>query len=176
MALRITNMGIIITLFPRKILASCCLLPQNIDNSISGNIDSPEKNGNKLSPESLLLANLKDANAFEIIETPPSFVINVYSNRLTNEDGPLIKQFFDYFNFIQGPETNTNPRAEESLRQKYNGDKGAIFSVMQLQEIIKETECGSVAININNFKEFMDTIKKAVVENLAIIIPEATNP
>lgn len=70
---------------------------------------------------------------------------------------------------------DVTPKASASLRQLRHElgipGKGSIFSTDHLQKMIEKTECSSIVIDIHNYDDFMDVIKKAIESNFPVIIP-----
>lgn len=81
--------------------------------------------------------------------------------------------------FIKPPlparKRDINPKASSSLRQLREEleipGKGPIFTVSDMQKVIEKTECKSVICDITSFDNFISIIKKAIDQNLPIIIP-----
>ena len=75
---------------------------------------------------------------------------------------------------------DTHPKSPASLRQKRKElgipGQGSIFSAQQLAAVIEKTECKSLICEINDFRQFMNVIEKALEQNLPVIIPFACTP
>ncbi|MBA3662291.1 MAG: ankyrin repeat domain-containing protein [Gammaproteobacteria bacterium] len=71
-----------------------------------------------------------------------------------------------------------HPKPSSSLRQMRKSlgisGQGAVFSAKELAKVIEKAECKSLICEINDYIQFMQVIKKAIEQNLPVIIPFAS--